>query len=195
MFVLDQRYRGYLSELTKNQALADSLMNVFEIKTDLSSVLWKYQNRIDSSNLMRIEEIIDRYGYPGSSLVGEPANEVAFYIIQHSPKIQTYFPLVKKAAQTNQVPLNLSAMMEDRLLTEHLKPQIYGTQVAYYPLRADFSKQEWFIWPISDPLGVNERRAKAGFTQSVEDNAKRMGVEYKVMTIKEAKSRYSLSND
>jgi hypothetical protein len=32
-----------------------------------------------------------------------------------------------------------------------------------------------FIWPIADPARVNKRRKDAGFPQTVEDNAKRMG--------------------
>ena len=194
MLVLDQCYRGYLSKIANNQDLSDSLMKALNINDNLTGVLWTYQNRIDSLNLIRVEQIIQQYGYPGRSVVGQPTNEAVFYIVQHSPKIKTYFPLVKQAAQASQLPFHLSAMMEDRLLTEQLKPQIYGTQVASYPLRSNSSKQEWFVWPISDPLRVNQRRSKAGFTQSVEDNAKRLGVKYAPLTMEEAKRRYALTN-
>lgn len=194
MYTLDQRYRGYLSEVLKNQSLADSLMKAFNIKDNLNGTLWTYQHRIDSLNLVRTEQIIKTYGYPGNSLVGKPTNEATFYIIQHSPKIKTYFPLIRQAAQASELPFHLSAMMEDRLLTEQLKPQLYGTQVACYRLRTDFSKQECFVWPIQNPATVNQRRTKAGFTQSVEDNANRLGVNYKLLTMEEAKRRYSLNN-
>ena len=194
MLVLDQRYRGYLSQIANNQALSDSLMKALNINDNLSSVLWTYQNRIDSLNLIRVEQIIQLYGYPGNSLVGKPTNEAVFYIVQHSPKIKTYFPLVKQAAQARQLPFHLAAMMEDRLLSEQLKPQLYGTQVAYYPLRSNSTKQEWFVWPIRDPVKVNQRRSKAGFTQSVEDNANRLGVKYRPLTMEAAKRRYALTN-
>lgn len=194
MYVLDQQYRTYLMEVSSNQSLADSLMTALKIKENLQGVLWAYQSRIDSMNLIRTEQIIKVYGYPGSSLVGKPTNEATFYIVQHSPKIDAYFPLIRQAAQTSELPFYLSAMMEDRLLTERLRPQIYGTQVACYPLRTDFAKQECFVWPIQNPVTVNQRRAKAGFTQSVEDNAKRLGVIYKPLTMAEAKRRYSLTN-
>ena len=36
---------------------------------------------------------------PGKSLVGEPANETAYYVIQHSDKIEQYFPVVEKAGR------------------------------------------------------------------------------------------------
>lgn len=90
--------------------------------------------------------------------------------------------------------MSLVAMMQDRLLMEQHKPQLYGTQAACYPLQSDQSKQECFIWPIENPTSVNERRKKAGFTQTVEENAKRLDVDYKILTIEEAKQRYRLGN-
>lgn len=53
----------------------------------------------DSLNLIAVENIIKKYGYPGESLVGEPENEAAWFVIQHSDKIRQYFPLIKKAGK------------------------------------------------------------------------------------------------
>ncbi|GAB3220737.1 DUF6624 domain-containing protein [Spirosoma arcticum] len=194
MYVLDQRYRAYMGQVGKNQLLADSLMTAFQIKDNLSGTLWTYQNRVDSLNLTRLEQIVKIYGYPGSSLVGKPTNEAAWYILQHSPKIGLYFPLVKQAGQANELPFSLVAMMEDRLLTEQLKPQTYGTQIACYPLRANSTKQECFVWPILDPNQVNQRRTKAGLAKTVEENAKRFDIEYKILTMEAAKKRYVLGS-
>lgn len=124
IYVTDQKYRGYLSNVSQNSELADSLMKALSIKQNLVGTLWRYQSRIDSLNLVRIEQIIETYGYPGTSLVGEPTNEVAWYVIQHSPKIEHYFPIMKKAGQENELPFRLVAMMEDRLMTQQNKAQI-----------------------------------------------------------------------
>ena len=194
MYVLDQRYRAYMAQAGKNQLLADSLMTAFQIKANLSGTLWTYQNRVDSLNLIRLEQIVKIYGYPGSSLVGKPTNEAAWYIFQHSPKIGLYFPLVKKAGRANELPFSLVAMMEDRLLTEQLKPQVYGTQIACYPLRVNSAKQECFVWPILNPKLVNQRRTKAGLPKTVEENAKRFDIDYKILTMEEAKKRYVLGS-
>ncbi|RAJ96001.1 hypothetical protein LX87_03751 [Larkinella arboricola] len=190
MYVLDQRYRAYFMEYPKNQKLADSLMAAFEIKENLSGKLWKLQNHVDSLNLIRVKEIIKTHGYPGSSLVGKPTNAAAWHIIQHSPEIAVYFPIIEKAGQAGELPMSLVAMMHDRLLTEQHKPQRYGTQATCYPLKADPTKQECFIWPIENPSAVNERRKKAGFMQTVEENAKRLGLEYNVLTMEEVTQRY-----
>ena len=195
MYVLDQKYRAYLSNLSNNPRLSDSLMSALKIKENLAGALWTYQKRVDSMNLIRTEEIIKTHGYPGSSLVGLPTNEAVFYIIQHSPKIQTYFPLIKQAGQSSQLPFSLSAMMEDRLLTQQAKPQIYGTQAMCYPLKgSNNNKMECFIWPIENPASVNARRRQAGFPTTVEENAKRLEVDYKVLTIDEVKRTYRLGN-
>lgn len=195
MYVLDQKYRAYLSEISKNKALADSLMTSFEIKENLGGTLWGYQSRIDSLNLVRVEKIIKTYGYPGDSLVGKPTNEVAWYIIQHSPKIEIYFPVIQKAGKTSELPFPLVAMMQDRLLAQQGKPQIYGTQAMCYPLKDSSSNaQQCFIWPIDNPNRVNERRKQAGFSSTVEENAERLDVRYKVLTMKEVKRIYNLGN-
>ena len=46
--------------------------------------------KIDSINILEIEGIIKQYGYPSKSTVGEPANKAAFYVIQHSNKINKH---------------------------------------------------------------------------------------------------------
>lgn len=195
MYVLDQRYREYLSKISANPALADSLKKALSISENLTGNLWVRQNRIDSTNLRRLEQIISQYGYPGNALVGKPTDEAAFYIIQHSPKIEVYFPLVKRAAEAKQLPFYLFGMMEDRLLTQQSKPQIYGSQVTCYRLRADASKMECFVWPVEDAASVNERRSKAGFTQSIEANAQRLGVEYKPLSMEEVQKKYALNKN
>jgi hypothetical protein len=42
-------------------------------------------------------------------------------------------------------------------------------------------------WPIRDPAHVNERRKKAGFEQTVEANAQRLGIEYRPLTLNDVK--------
>ena len=76
MYLLDQKYREYLADLTMNQSLKDSLQRAFGVSADqLNGALWNRQSRIDSSNLQRTEAILAQYGYPGKSLVGEPTNK------------------------------------------------------------------------------------------------------------------------
>lgn len=187
MYILDQKYRAMMyMDMSKT---GDSLAAAFGVsRSQLYSTLWKFQNRIDSANIKRVEAILAQYGYPGKKLVGEPTNEAVFYVVQHSKTIDQYLPLLKKAAEEHELPFRLYAMMLDRSLMQHRKEQIYGTQGQSFQVKdSKTGKMETvsIIWPIQDPEHVNERRKAAGFTQTVEENAKRLNIEYKVLTLED----------
>ncbi|HJY11891.1 MAG TPA: DUF6624 domain-containing protein, partial [Flavobacterium sp.] len=150
--------------------------------------IWSAINKQDSINLIRIEKIIAVYGYPGKTLVGEPTNESAWFVIQHTSKIANYLPMIEEAAKKGEIPFTKYAMMQDRYLTQQGKEQIYGTQGQGKQItNKETGKKEFFnyISPIQNPEKVNELRKKAGFTSTVEENAKRLGIEYKVYTLDE----------
>ncbi|WP_396597038.1 BT_3928 family protein [Dokdonia sp. R86516] len=181
--ILDQKYRRmmYLQDGEEKNTEAKKLGVAPE---EFQNFIWKQQELLDSINLERIEYTLKTKGYPGKSIVGEPTNTAAWYVIQHNPdKIPMYIETIKKAGQDGELPYRLVAMMEDRLLMGNGEPQIYGTQGATYPNMADF------IWPIADPQDVNERRAAAGFPQTIEQYGKDLfgqDFEYKEITLDEA---------
>ena len=186
IYALDQKYRRLLS--LKNK---DSVAKLYNVPIqDLNSFLSQKMESADSSNLIRIEEIIKQYGYPGKTLVGTPTNEAVFYVLQHSPKIKQYFSYVEQAAKTGELPFIRYALMQDRLLMQEEKEQIYGTQV--YNLRTvnqETRKEEWktFVWPIKNPNAVNKIRKQAGFDQTIEEYAKRFDIEFRIITLEEVK--------
>lgn len=189
MLVLDQKYRALMHITSAQQA--DSVARVLGVaKENLPSHLWMLQAAIDSSNMVRVEQIIKKYGYPGETLVGTPANEAVFYIVQHSQKIDQYLPYVKKAADQKELPFRLYAMMLDRSLMNQNKEQIYGTQAFGFSKSGD-KDPNMFIWPIKDAATVNKRRKAAGFDLTVEENAKRLGLAYKVVTLQEVEKMKS----
>jgi len=184
--VLDQKYREILT-LLMDPKQRDSVAKRLSLTVlQANGHYWKLQNQVDSANIVFVEAVFKRYGYPGKSLVGEPTNEVAWSIIQHSSKINQYMPLIKAAAEKQELPFSLYAKMLDRQLMNEGKEQIYGTQAVCRPLK-NGKNIGCFIWPIKDPTGVNARRKKAGFDQTVEQNAKRLDVDYKVIRIEEVR--------
>ncbi|GAB3751864.1 hypothetical protein GCM10028817_15580 [Spirosoma pomorum] len=192
MYTLDQRYREYMSRVDGEKPLRDSLTAVLKVgQGNLMSALWTQQSKIDVSNLARTEAILKQYGYPGKKLVGEPTNEAVFYIIQHSDKIDTYLPQVKQAAEQGELPFQLYAMMLDRSLMNQEKSQIYGSQAACYSLRNE-NRSQCFVWPIADYDKVNALRKKAGFKQTVEENAQRLQAVYERTTVEAVKRKYKL---
>lgn len=186
----DQRYRELLfSDLYKNKS--DSIANSYKISSkELQNYLMSTMQKVDSSNMTRVEQILNQYNYPGKTLVGTHTNEAAFYVIQHSQYIDKYLPIIKKAADDKELPFKLYAMMLDRSLMDNGKEQIYGTQgQGFEVIDSESGKREIkkIIWPIKDASTVNSKRKKAGFDQTVEQNAKRLGIEYKVLTLQEVK--------
>jgi len=186
VLALDQKYREILTYLM-DPSKKDSVLKTLPVKPEeATGHYWKLQSQADSTNLIFIENVFNKYGYPGKTLVGEPTNEAAWSVVQHSPKIDKYLPAIKTAAENKELPFRLYAMMLDRQLMYEGKEQIYGSQATSKPLR-NGQKVGYYVWPIKDAAGVNERRKQAGFDQTVEQNAKRLGFDYKVVKIEDVK--------
>ncbi|ROI03513.1 hypothetical protein EGI16_11105 [Chryseobacterium sp. G0240] len=173
---IDQGYRMLFdSEITQEKR--DQLLKDLNIdKEEFKKKSWQLVAEHDSLNMQKIENIIAQYGYPGKTLVGEPANQAAWYVIQHSNKIGKYLPLIKEAGMKKEIPFTWVATMEDRYLMYENKEQIYGTQGTGEMTTDKEGKQVFvnFIWPVKDPKNVNKIRKEAGFTSTIEENAKRM---------------------
>lgn len=187
----DQGIREYLdTRVTESRKDSLSLLLGYS-REDLDKNKWRIMQKIDSINLIKVEAIIKKYAYPGKSKVGEPTNEAAFYVIQHIPnKIPEYYKLIKKAGKNRELPYKYVAMMLDRKLTGQGKRQVYGTQgytVMITDPQTGQRKLFSYIMPIKNPGSVNKRRRKAGFDTTVEENAKRLDIEYKPYTRKEIK--------
>lgn len=136
----------------------------------------------------RIEAIVDQYGWPKISMVGEAGAETAFLVIQHSDRIKHYLPYLIKAATEGGAKKVHAAMMIDRHLCFrtwgpfYFKPvQIFGTQ---FTRSAKTNKQtgqvafgQMTYYPIADPVNLDARRAFIG-KSDFETECKRFGVEY-----------------
>lgn len=169
----DQMFRELMQPNVPQDQLERAMKEKNLTKEDVTIRLSNTMNKQDRENLVKIEKIIKKYGYPGKTLVGEPENKTAWLVIQHSPKINQYLPMIKKAAETQELPFMLYAMMLDRQLMQENKEQIYGTQGASF-FHTKNGKQETvsLIWPIKDFDNVNKLRKEAGFSETIEDYAK-----------------------
>ncbi len=129
----------------------------------------------DSLCVAKAETIIQQYGYPGKSLVGESRQDVIWTIIQHAPpaKQEQYFPLIDAAAQKGEMHKSAWALLVDRIRMHQGKPQVYGSQVIRDELTGAFKFHE-----IEDEANVDKRRAEVGLGP-LEVYAQRMGVVWK----------------
>ena len=187
----DQGIREFVDTETAEARKDQLAKELGYTKEELKKKAWSIMNKIDSANFKKVESIISKYGYPGKSLVGEPANTAVFYVIQHTPsQIPKFYPLIEKAGKEGELPFEFTAMMLDRKLTGEGKLQIYGTQIYSVQLTNPKTGQKEFfdyVMPIEDAKNVNKRRKAAGFKLTVEENAKRFGFTYKAYTPEEIK--------
>lgn len=180
--VLDQKYRK-LMQVPEGEERIKLGAKMGLTPADYQGNLREKQIYLDTMNVRMIERIFKNHGYPGKSMVGEPTNQAAWHVIQHSNKISMYLDIIKAAGKKGEIPFKMVAMMEDYYLMTEEKEQIYGTQGTTY------GNSPSFIWPIKDPKMVNKRRREAGFSMDIEEYANRLlggDFKYKALSLDEA---------
>ena len=164
VFRLDQKYRSVIK--ATNPRMRDSLMLLYDIPSDSLGVdFWEKQREIDASNMAFLDKVIQEYGYPGRSLVGELSKDDAAKIIEHSGTIGKYLTIIKKAAENNEMTYTKAAIMEDIYLMSQNKEQVYGTQIKMVG-------GQNIIWPIKNFETLNYTRKNAGFDLTIYEYAK-----------------------
>jgi len=161
---------------TKDQAgrqAIDSIQKRWGQDSKQLDSLWESISLNDSADLERILEILGRRSWPSPDEVGERASMAVFLVLQHADSgiHATYVPIMRAAVQLGAARPEDLALMEDRLLTEQGKPQLYGSQV-----RMDSTGKAAFF-PIADEPDVDKRRASVGL-EPLESYARYFGIDY-----------------
>lgn len=113
---------------------------------------------LDARHVARLQQIVDQLGgWPGKSLVGMDGSNAAWLIAQHGGRefLHEMLPLMKKAAESGELPPASYALSEDRVRIQDGKKQLYGSQ-----FNTRNGKCEPL--PIEDPEHVDERRKSVG---------------------------------
>ncbi|MBD5307285.1 MAG: hypothetical protein HDS14_06635 [Bacteroides sp.] len=118
-------YRDQMPRHAYLAALRDFPHDTLLVKTRLVEM-----QRNDSINQIEIFDILDKYGWPSSKIVGQ-SNFAIWEVIQHTSldAIEKYLPLFHKVAADNELNKSFIAMMEDRCDMWRNRPQKYGTQL------------------------------------------------------------------
>lgn len=182
----DQQYRLTATELRqKNKG----------VRTDEEAALWQKQTRADSLNMIRVEAIIARYGYPGASLVGDELKAVCAFVIIHNPaKQEKYLKLLWAEARKGNVDKREVAILDDRINMLNGKKQRYGTAMKYEPGPADPQTGEvrttLRVWDIANTRRLDKKRERVGWN-SLKVQCALMGIDWtQVKGYRPGKNRY-----
>jgi hypothetical protein len=116
---------------------------------------------VDDDNLAWLKQIVEQYGWPGITLVGEQGSDDAWLLAQHAdrdPDFQrSLLPLLQHAVNAGDAPPRHLAYLTDRVLVAAGEPQVYGTQYIEDP-----DGQTLRPHPVTDPDNLDARRATVG---------------------------------
>jgi hypothetical protein len=108
----------------------------------------------------RLAELMAEHGWPTEDLVGAEAARAAWLVAQHADhqlEVQRRaFALMSEAVDEGRASRYQLAFLQDRLLVNSGRPQIYGTQIA------EVKDGEPVPWPCDDWEHLDDRRAEAG---------------------------------
>jgi hypothetical protein len=123
---------------------------------------------IDRKNTARLEEVIEKHGWPGKTLVGEDGAFAAWLMIQHADQAPAFqrrcLPLLEKAVLAGEAGGKELAYLTDRVLVADGKPQRYGTQ--FHQVDGQLVPRE-----VEDPGKLEARRKKVGLPTMAEYKA------------------------
>lgn len=121
---------------------------------------------IHLENAEALETILEDYGWPGVSLVGEEGSEAAWLVAQHAisrPGFQRHcLRCLERAVAVNDAPGWQEAYLTDRIRMNEQRPQIFGTQLDWD------AEGELSPWEIEVPAEVDKRRAEIGLVPLAE---------------------------
>jgi hypothetical protein len=151
MFKEDQKWRIESENLNsgKKSAYAEAVIN-------------RNMAIADSMNMIKAKLIISKYGFPGFDLVGDFSDDF-WAIVQHCDDDvqfqQQVLNLLSKQVLIHNASGEKYALLQDRVLVNTGKKQLYGTQVRYNPKTKSAKPL-----PIADSTNVDNRRKAVGLS-------------------------------
>ena len=166
----DQRYRPQMDSVGRIEGWGSKAVET----------LWEKQKAIDSTNLIAVDRIITKCGYPPKSKVGE-LSDIPFVVIQHADDstLITYYEVIVGAGKNGDLKMKDVAQFQDRALMMQKLPQEYGTQVWI-----DFKEDKitgkrydsLYLWKVRDFAHVDKKRSSVGL-DSLDKHLGRYGID------------------
>ena len=129
----------------------------------------------DSISKKFVEKILNEYGWPAISTVGEQISHSFWLLVQHMDKDITLqkkaLELLKQATEKNEADPKDLAYLEDRILIAENKKQKYGTQWK-------IEKGELLMSPVREINELEKRRKEVGLS-TLDEQLEQLKIEYK----------------
>ncbi len=176
--------------LPEPQSIAEQLIRMRQLdqdgriawaKIDLSSLpqeqrdaardeMWREIYRRDLLSQTQLKAMLPSNGWFQIGEYGEDAVRAAFLIVQHAandPDFQKeILARMEPLLAMGEVDADAYGMLYDRTAMLYIRFQRYGSQMIC-------RDNQWVLWPLEDPDGVDERREVAGFELGIEQNLAR----------------------
>ncbi len=175
---IDKPLRSELLDLVArdqlNRESIDSVLAVNGTGSRQGDSAMKAITAADAPLTAQLTEIVKSKGWPGRTLVGDDGAHAAWLVLQHAPPEtqKEMLPLVRAAVAKHDARPSDLALLDDRVLADQGKPQIYGSQLAYSDAGGPPT-----LKPIENPICVDVRRASVGL-EPLADYLQRFGVDY-----------------
>lgn len=156
----------------ENRNISDSMVETYGWGSQEATGASRHEHMADSMYMARLDSYVQKYGWPGRSIVGDEASLGAFLIVQHASVDfqERYLPMLQEEVEKNEFGPPWLAMLKDRVRMRRQQPQIYGTQLWNDPSTGDLA-----LYPIEDSAGVDARRQEVGLPP-LDEYLKQMGV-------------------
>ena len=160
------RYNRVLEDVyDKDQAARAWTVGMASLSADEIVEYTAEMERVDSLNQTMVFGILDNDGWPSN--LSDKANRAIWIVIDHSDLTSRskYLSLVRAKADEGVLDKSDYAMLNDRVLMEEGKPQVYGTQIK---MAATFVGEDMamqlYLWPVENPDALDSLRRSVGLS-------------------------------
>lgn len=160
------RYNRVLEDVyDKDQAARAWTVGMASLSADEIVEYTAEMERVDSLNQTIVFGILDNDGWPSN--LSDNANRAIWIVIDHSDLTSRskYLSFVRAKADEGILDKSDYAMLNDRVLMEEGKPQVYGTQIK---MAATFDGEDMamqlYLWPVENPDALDSLRRSVGLS-------------------------------
>ena len=160
------RYNRVLEDVyDKDQAARAWTVGMASLSADEIEKYTAEMERVDSLNQTMVFDILDNDGWPSN--LSDKANRAIWIVIDHSDLTSRskYVSFVRAKADEGILDKSDYAMLNDRVLMEEGKPQVYGTQIK---MAATFDGEDMvmqlYLWPVENPDALDSLRRSVGLS-------------------------------